>query len=113
MTTLRAPLPRASVRAPRTSSRRCARVVASAASSTNEASLDRARVAAVAASVSLAIATPAAHAETVREMYVAAGNYSFLEKEYNDLSTPGSRPLSPGSPPAWTPRTPPRCRRFG
>ena len=38
-----------------------------------------ARVAAVAASVSLAIATPA-RAETVREMYVAAGNYSFLEK---------------------------------
>ena len=96
MTTLRAPLPRASVRAPRTSSRRCARVVASVASSTTDAPLDRARVAAVAASVSLAIATPAAHAETVREMYVAAGNYSFLEKEYNDLKYAGVKTVVPG-----------------
>ena len=46
--------------------------------------------------MSLAIATPAAHAETVREMYVAAGNYSFLEKEYNDPKYAGVKTVVPG-----------------
>ena len=54
-------------------------------------------VAASAAVLLAGLPPPAAHAETVREMYVAAGKYAFLEKEFNDLRYAGVKEVVPGS----------------
>ena len=52
----------------------------------------------LAASAAVLLASPnAAHAETVRDMYVAAGKYAFLEKEFNDLRYAGVKDVVPGT----------------
>ena len=38
----------------------------------------------------------AAHAETMKDMYIAAGRYAFLEKEFNDLRYAGVKDVVPG-----------------
>ena len=37
-----------------------------------------------------------AHAETMKDMYIAAGKYAFLEKEFNDLRYAGVKEVVPG-----------------
>ena len=52
----------------------------------------------LAASAAVLLASPpAAHAETVKDMYVAAGKYAFLEKEFNDLRYAGVKDVVPGT----------------
>lgn len=49
-----------------------------------------------AASALLLSAPHAAHAETMKDMYIAAGRYAFLEKEFNDLRYAGVKEVVPG-----------------
>ena len=49
-----------------------------------------------AASALLLSAAHAAHAETMKDMYIAAGRYAFLEKEFNDLRYAGVKDVVPG-----------------
>lgn len=49
-----------------------------------------------AASALLLSAPHAAHAETMKDMYIAAGRYAFLEKEFNDLRYAGVKDVVPG-----------------
>lgn len=49
-----------------------------------------------AASALLLSAPHAAHAETMKDMYIAAGKYAFLEKEFNDLRYAGVKEVVPG-----------------
>ena len=49
-----------------------------------------------AASALLLSAPHTAHAETMKDMYIAAGKYAFLEKEFNDLRYAGVKEVVPG-----------------
>ena len=49
-----------------------------------------------AASALLLSAPHAAHAETMKDVYIAAGRYAFLEKEFNDLRYAGVKEVVPG-----------------
>ena len=49
-----------------------------------------------AASALLLSAPHAAHAETMKDMYIAAGRYAFLEKDFNDLRYAGVKEVVPG-----------------
>jgi len=90
----------ASAPAPRSAPPPRSPIASSRAASTPEAPLASrasrlALVAATSASIALAPAS-GARAETLREMYVAAGNAAFLEKEFSDLKYAGVKTVTPG-----------------